>query len=651
MKHKSLIFPFLLAMFISLSGCNKNQPSGGGTPKREERIVLNASRVQLNLNDSFQLEIAYSNVDASEVTSYTSKDENIVTVDDTGFVIGVAQGKTSVEVSKGQATAECEFTVSFADEIPYIEIEGIANNHLETDITSDYELSPIAKFGNRDFEIENLAFEIIPGTGNGEMRGNVFHPTQKGNLDIKISGEYNGSAIHNYYLSVLVKESVIFTLKDENDGVREFGNVYLFTIASYKGQTYKTTFKPVMSVFVDGVDKSNEITFEFIDENNVLDYNSSTNVVTANIVGSALLRMHYQSYSKDVPFYINYLYDECELEDIVIDASVGEFPSDDIFADFAGDKQIVKATSVDKTIEYEVAVGKVLGIESHNFAKQQIIVYNNKVGFIVDFKAYAKIIKEPEDLEDFCINVADANAVDYFRNDGYYLLANDLDCEGITYPNSTRILGRGASSVNPACGFVGTFDGQGHTIRNYTVPKGGLFLVLGTGSIVKNVAFVDADLAITSANNDKFVLATYCYNTTLSNIFINSSSDMGQVLNNALVAGCIGSGSTIVNCIFEYTGSATRGQSQGSFTHLNELGMPTFSNTYVVSQTVMTVSPNNFNYYADTRVYAEFSTKTFRQYTGVGHYFDYTEMRAAQLDYTSFSSQYWDCTSGVPVWK
>lgn len=653
MKLKSLVLSFLSVMFISLAGCSKKESGGGEyTPTKEERIVLNASKVELNLNDTFQLEISYSNVDASEITTFISQDESIVTVDDTGIVTATAQGKTSIEVNKGKATATCEFIVSLADEIPYIEIEGITNHHLEIDITSDYELNPIAKFGNRALEIENLAFEIIPGTGNGEMINNIFHPTQKGELEIKISGAYNGYVMHNYYLSVVVKESVLFTLKDANEGSREYGNVYLFTIASYKGQSYKTTFKPLMSVSVDGVDKSSEITFEFINENNVISYDSSTNTVTSLIAGSAILRMHYQSYSKDVPFYVNYLIDESGLGDIVIDASVGEFPSADIFADFSLDQQIIKATSLDKCIEYDVVDGKVLGLESHNFAQQQIIVYNNKIGFIINFKAYAKIIREPEDLSVFCIDVADANAVDRFRNDGYYLLANDLDCEGITYPNSTRVLGRAASQVNPDCGFVGTFDGQGHTIKNYQVPKGGMFLVLGTGSIVKNVAFVDANLAITNDNNDKFVLATYCYGTSLSNIFINSDSDMGAILNNALVAGCISSSSSLMNCVFEYTGSATRGQAQGSFMHLNELGMPHFSDTYIVSETAMTISPSNLNYYADTRVYPEFSSKTFRQYTGgVGHYFDYTEMKNADLDYNSFSSLYWDISSGIPVWK
>ena len=649
MKNKSLLFPFLLIGLLSLVGCNQSNQGSVNPSKREDRIVLNASKVQLNLNDTFQLEISYSNSGASEATTFTSHDPNIVSVDDTGFVTALAEGKTNVEVTKGKATAKCTFTVSLADEIPYIEVEGVLNNHIEIDLITDYEINAKTKFGGRYFDIENLAYEIISVDGNGEMQGNIFHPTQKGNVTIKISGEYNGNVMHNYYLSILVKESIVFSLRDENEGPREFGSVYLYTIASFKGQTYKTTFKPVLSVTVDGVDKSSEATFELIDANNVLDYESSTNLITSNIAGEAVLRMHYQTYISNVKFYVNYLVDKSGVEDIVIDASVGEFPSEQIFADFPGDSQIVKATSVDYSEEYEVTAGKVLGLKSHNLAKQQIIVYNNVMGFIIDFKAYQKIIREPEDLSVFCITVANADAVDSFQNDGYYILANDLDCSGITYPNSTRVLGRGASSVEPRCGFMGTFDGQGHTIKNYKAPREGMFLVLGNGSVVKNVGFVDAILDC-AHGNDRFVLATYCFGATISNVFINSKGDMANVLDNALVAACFSSTCSFNNCIFEYTGSATRGSSQGSFTNLNELGMPQFSNTYVVSPIVMTIYKT---YYADTRAYPELDAQglTFRQYSGVKHYFGYDEMEEDNLNYDSFSSQYWDCSTGVPVWK
>lgn len=647
MKRKSLFFPFLLILFISLAGCNKSESSGGDTPKVEERIVLNSSKVSLNLNDTFLIEIAYSNVDASKITTFTSSDSNIVSVTEAGFVTAINEGKATVEVNKGSASAECAFTVSLAGEIPYIFIEGINNNHLDIDFVTNYELNPVAAFGGREYQIDNLSFEVIPGTGNGQMDNNIFHPTQKGDLTIKISGEYSGRAMHNYYLSVLVKESIVFTLREKDGDPREYGSVNLFTIDSYKGQSYKTSFSPEMSVVVDGVDKTNELTFELIDNYSVFNYNSSTNTITALTVGTAVLRMHYQDYSKDIPFYSNYLLDKSNIENIVIDASVGEFPNEDIFADFAGDKQIIKATSVDQSVEYEVEDGKVLGIESHNFESQQIIVYNNKIGFIIDFRAYAKIIREPEDLMVFNITVADANAVDRFINDGYYLLANDLDCTGVDYPASTRVLGRGASSVEQRCGFVGTFDGQGHTIKNFKTPKEGLFLVLGFGSVVKNVAFVDAILDV-AHGNDRFVLATYCYGAEISNVYINSSSVIGTVVNNALVAGCISSSCHIVNCVFEYTGSFSGTNGFGSLMHLNELGVPQFSSAYMVSPYVMTIYKT---YYGDSRTYDEYSDLSFRQYTGIGHYLDYTEMKNAHLSFDTFSATYWNCSTGVPVWK
>ena len=596
MKHKSLIFPFLFTLFLTISGCTQSSQNNedDNTPKIEERIVLNGSKVNLTISETFLLQIAYSNVDASFATSFTSSDTSVVTVNDNGLVTGLAEGKANVTVLKGNASAECAFTVSLAGEIPYIFIEGIKNNNLEIDSVSDYELEPVVKLGNHNYPIEDLKYEIIPGSGNGEIINNVFHPTQSGDLFIKISGSYSGHAMHSYYLSVIVKDSVIFTLRDEDEGLREYGSVYLYTMSEYRGKTYQTTFKPKMSIYINGEDKSNtdDFSFEFIDENHILTYDSTNNIITPTSVGKASLRMHYQDYQKDFDFYINYLVAESDYEEeIIIDASIGEFPNEEIFADFTDDNQIVKATSVDQSKEYSVLNGKVIDIESHNFAQQQIILYNHKIGFIVDFKAYAMIIRQPEDLSVFNITVENEYAVDGFRNDGYYLLANDLDCTGITYQESTRVLGRGANTLEQTCGFVGTFDGQGHTISNFVTPREGLFLVLGMGAVIKNVAFKDAILDV-NKGNDRFVLATYCYGATLNNVYINSSSDFGTKVNNALVAGCMSNSCHLVNCIFEYTGSFTATKAIfgfGSFTHLNELGVPQFSSTYIISPCAMTV--------------------------------------------------------------
>lgn len=648
MKTKFLLLSLILVSSFALSGCKKETP----TPAPEEevhtdRIVLNATNIELGIGDSFQLSITFSDVsDAAEVT-YKSSNTTVVTVDEYGLVYATDEGKAEVEVSKGNARARCKFTVSFDNEIPYILVDGIIDNHLEIDITSSYTFNAKARFGSSFlFDIENPTYEVINDVGEGYFEGNIFHPTKKGNLTVKIGGSFKGYQMHNCYITVLVKESVVFSLRESSLGPREYNEIDLFTLNEYKGNTFLTTFKPAMSVLVDGEDKSNELTFDIVD-NDVISYDSTQNVISSIKSGEASLTMRYLGYSKTIPIYVNYLKDEYLDDSIVIDASIGEFPASDIFSDFVGDQEIVKATSVDGEEEYQVVGGKVLGIKSHNFAMQKITVYNNVIGFIVSFKAYAKILREAKDLEEFNINFGtDTNAVMRYQNDGYYIVANDIDCAGYNYPDQTRMLGLGTGQVEQTCGFVGTFDGQGHTISNYKAHKGGLFLILGVGSIVRNVAFKDAVLDTTSSN-DKFVLATYCYGSSISNVYINSSSDIKSV-NNAMVAASILSTCTLTNCVFEYTGTVSASRNYGSLMHIYESGSPMFESVYMVSETILTY---NTNYYGEVAPIEGLESLEFKQYIGIKHYANYDEMRLADNNYSTFSDEYWEVSSGVIVWK
>lgn len=648
MKAKFLLTSLLLAASFSLMSCKKNNSEPvEEKEEQKDKIVLNATNVELRIGDTYHLYIAYSDVLGEAETTYKSSNNNILTVDNYGLVYAVKEGKAEVEVAKGNARAICKFTISFASEIPYIVVDGIVDNHIEIDTTSTYRFDAKARFGESLFDIDNATYEAINDEGEGYFEGNVFHPTKKGSLMIKIGGAFKEYQMHNYYVSVLVKESVIFTLREPTTGTREYSEIDLFTIAEYKGNTYFTSFKLAMSVSVDGIDKSDELTFE-INENDVISFDSTENVITSIKSGEASLVMRYEGYSKTVPIYVNYLKDECLTEGIVIDASIGEFPTSDIFSDFVSDQEIIKATSVDEKEEYEVVDGKVLGIKSHNFAEQKIIVYNKSIGFIVSFKAYAKILKEAKDLEEFTIDFgSDTNAVQKFQNDGYYIVANDIDCNGYTYPKQTRMLGFGTAQVEQKCGFTGTFDGQGHKISNFKTPQGGLFLILGIGSIVRNVAFVDAVLDTT--NNDRFVLATYCYGAEISNVYISSSSEI-KTVNNAMVAASIMPSCTLKYCLFEYTGAVNVERNYGSLMHIFENSSPLFESCYVVSETVLT---RNTNYYGDLNVIEKFSDLTFKQYEGgIKRFNNYDEMRDANEDFSMFNDDlYWDYSSGILSWK
>ena len=653
MKKQALLSSLLILTSLGLSACQtkqSNTPSSEVT--RKNQIVLNVTDVSLTIGEKFQLFISYEDLDAQYETSYISSDSQIIEVDNNGLVTAISEGNASINVSKGDAVATCHFLVTLNDQVPYIVVEGVQNHQLSLDLTTPFTFQTKIRIGNTYFNPDQITYEIQPNSGNGRMEDNVFIPTEKGDLNIKIIVDFQNYDILPYLLSVNIKESVVFSLMNDDGGTRQYSRIDLYTLNSYHGQNYIVEFSPLIKVVVDNVDKTNEATFEIIDSNNVVNYDAVNNKITAQKAGIATLRIKYLEYTKDVPIYVNYVYiEEYAPEGLIIDASVGEFPVD-IFSQFVGDEKIIRATSLDGQIEYSVINGKVIGLKSHNLASQQIILYNNSVGCVVTFQAYAKIIKNAEDLLEFIIDLeGDPNRLSQFQNDGYYILNNDIDCTGFSYPAQSRVIGLGPRELASDGGFVGTFDGLGHTISNLTPPKGGLFLVLGDKAIVRNVAFKNADLK-SSTSTENFVLATYVYTATIENVYINSNSDITRQ-DNAMVAACFTNSSRVKNCLFIYNGNITAPVNYGAMTVLTETktsNNDSYSNVYVLSSSPMTV---NRDYYCDTRRFSYLDEKEleYRPNKTVKHYLSEEEMKQAQNDYAGFNDKYWAVVDNMLTWK
>lgn len=85
-------------------------------------------------------------------------------------------------------------------------------------------------------------------------------------------------------------------------------------------------------------------------------------------------------------------------------------------------------------------------------------------------------------------------------NDGYFMLANDIEYNGVR-PFDKTVGSWYDNGGDGTKGFIGTLDGDGHFINGLTVVAGGgnywfagIFQTLATGSVIKNIAFVNAYL-------------------------------------------------------------------------------------------------------------------------------------------------------------
>ena len=105
---------------------------------------------------------------------------------------------------------------------------------------------------------------------------------------------------------------------------------------------------------------------------------------------------------------------------------------------------------------------------------------------------------------------------------GLYVLGNDIDMKGVKFSlDYNNLPGYWVNNL----GFRGTFDGQNHTISNFTAGQAGLFGHIGAGAVIKDVNFTKVA----------------CNNEYLSAIFARGIN--GAEINNVIV-GVIGYTST-----------------------------------------------------------------------------------------------------------
>ncbi len=134
----------------------------------------------------------------------------------------------------------------------------------------------------------------------------------------------------------------------------------------------------------------------------------------------------------------------------------------------------------------------------------------------------------------------------------YYILKNNIDCSATSTWNSGRgFVPIGNSVSNP---FVGSLDGDGHTITGLTINSNiaddiyvGLFGVLGNHSYVGNINLADVDITSTDGTAVGSIAGTFgsCENNGTINILGSAEMEninvlSGNVSGNEKVGGLVG---------------------------------------------------------------------------------------------------------------
>ena len=149
-------------------------------------------------------------------------------------------------------------------------------------------------------------------------------------------------------------------------------------------------------------------------------------------------------------------------------------------------KNIVSAVDLDGN-EYVVDGVLTIANDTNNVITKVLkVTFEDNSTIIVKFSVYTDIITSKQELLDILPGAEDLNPETKPEKHikGAYILATDIDFGNSNFTN----YGTGATAKSS---FEGVFDGNGHTISNFTVFGGGIFSTIKGDTTIKNLAITN----------------------------------------------------------------------------------------------------------------------------------------------------------------
>jgi len=656
MKKKILFASLLfIPLVIGVSSCGP-KPSPTPDPVIKDEITLPYNEMKLLLGNTGRIIPSYINsADPTTPLLYESNDEDVASVDGDGVVTANGSGECIITVSYGKASAKCTVRVTLDNVVPLIRFKNVYSEEVNIDMLTSINLETSVMFNNHSYDFEptyKVDDETIGSVTNG-----IFTPRKLGTCEVTVSGTFENYALTPLYLLINVEENVYFTLRDlEIDDPVEETQINLYSKHLSHGQPLKNTATLLFKVFDNGVEKTN-FTITNLDED-LVNYDSTTGKMTSKKAGIGGIKLSYTSlagnlYEKVYPIYVDNLIIPFGPRVFNVDLRKGELPLDVIFADTPQDLNLLRATSKDGQIEYTVIDNKILDLPFKNGGIDEIIVSNNYDSFLINVRSCTAVIKEKEDLA--VLHMSSITSVDR----GYYVVENDIDATGYEHANQARVTGESFKNYGDV-GFLGTLDGQGHTISNITLNRGGLIGNIGVGGTVRNLGLknilwgktLDPNIPTDKWADERTGIASYINGGILENIYVQSQKVVDMTGCALFATNCMIN--TLIKNILTIT------QDPGGFTRSNNSGfgslfsmcgeranLPSKSETYLKDTYCVSSIPTtrNSSYYVDNVDYHEPVSQFV--YPNVKHYLTEEAMKTAGNTYDNFDKNMWTVNGGM----
>ena len=611
---------------VVAAGCKEGGSQSTPPPAQAvEHLQLEKSNVLLTLGDKAELSAVYNEV-KGETLTWSSSAPQVVSVDENGYIEALSLGTATITASYGSKKASCLIEVSLSGNVPYLNFESGIGDEITLMKGSEFSLKSYVQFNGGKYYDGNVEYYVADST-IGTMDGDKFIATSKGgSTQVSVFATWRGQTVHAKTVTINVASESTVLL---NGG--KLMSLNLYTTAQHAGVDYATT-QTISSVYVseDG-EIISDYDISIVDEGIAsIERSGSEWTVSANKAGKTNLIVSYgeNEYAFDVYVsrpvaevkkFIDYSITDAKYWDTETQAFASindsvEGLGDVVAYEYAGKEYKLKGGAL------QIPIGQTT----------EVTLYNEAVGYTMNITAYTMILDE---LQDFTTIYAGEKATVV---QGTYMLAKDL-----VEPDTVLSMPDGMEPND----FAGVFDGKGHvlsfTLDHGTVHAFGLFGKNLQGATIKNVAMNNVKQTGTGGKNPAGVLCSQGSKLTgtpeyhLENLFVDVSfieegSSFFALMANVMWAG-------VLKNIIVYSAEVPKGFESASFARGSSISIV---NSYVISESPM--------YEIDVE---ETKKPDMTKWVKPIYYATYEEMEAAGNDYSSFSAEFWDVSSGIPVWK
>ena len=516
----SLICTLLLSVAV-FAACNDKQPE-------EEPITLNAEELTLDINENFRLLVNGK----QKTGAWSSSDSEIVSVDNSGLVIGLKEGEAAISVTVGEQSAECLVTVYRSGYVPVLETD---QDEVTLGHSGEYNISPYVTVGGAKANDE-LSYSWKYAENADE---NVVSFTPHADGSVALKGKSAGTTelyVTTTARKVMLAKKVTVTVVDDsvilmitNLDVGESG--YYAELTLIDGHGYHSSVTPEFIAY-EGDRQVTAPSLQWETENKGV-VSEENGTLTATSLGTETVTVSFGEMQISIAINVTRpvvasreLTERAEinLDAVVSDGALISSPTTVATVDLSSLELELESVASAKD-EYGNALdvskftadGNTLNIAVSAFGASKY--GDSQITVVVEDAYFAYEVTLPIYLVTKLIkSAADMDVVLYQGTDirGYFALGSDVDYSGATLKAYTK--------GNAPGGFMGTFDGRGYTIKNYQQPQAWafhcLFGVLRSAT-VKNVKF---DKVIINDRNNCGLFAIYVWNSTIEDVEITNCS-------------------------------------------------------------------------------------------------------------------------------